>query len=96
MSATKRFRLRSAGFKRDIVVPLYEGERYVDRQSGTEFVAVGEVVPTGDTVSELPWAEENLRICGCYRDQLVQKDINDCPYCDRRIPAASDSASDAG
>jgi hypothetical protein len=68
--------------------------KIVDRQSGTPFVVVGEVLPLGSTDSALPWSEENLRICGCSREQLVPKDVNDCPYCDRRIPAA-DTSGDA-
>ncbi len=87
VSGTQKYRLRSAGYKRDIVAPVETGDRFVDRESGTKFVVVGEVTPTGTGASELPWAAENLRVCGCSREQLVQKDINDCPYCDRRVPA---------
>ena len=96
VSGSQKYRLRSAGYKRDIVAPVEEGDRYVDRESGTDFVVVGEVLPAGPTSSQLPWAAENLRLCGCSREQLLQKDVNDCPYCDRRIPAAETSASDAG
>ena len=88
VSQTQKFRLRSAGYKREIVAEVAEGDRYVDRESGTDFVVVGEVLPVGNTGSSLPWAEQNLRLCGCSREQLVQKDVNDCPYCDRRIPAS--------
>lgn len=95
MSGSQKYRLRSAGYKRDIVTTVEDGERYVDRESGTDFVVVGEVVPAGATSSNLPWAAENLRVCGCSREQLLQKDVNDCPYCDRRIPAAGNSAPDA-
>lgn len=95
MSETQKFRLRSAGYKRDIVAEVEDGDRYVDRESGTNFVVVGEVLPVGPTTSTLPWSEQNLRVCGCSREQLVQKDVNDCPYCDRRIPAAEGSAATA-
>jgi hypothetical protein len=95
VSSSQKFRLRSAGYKRDIVAVVEEGTTIVDRQSGTPFVVVGEVLPIGETTSSLPWAEDNLRLCGCSREQFVQKDINDCPYCDRRIPAAG-SSGDAG
>lgn len=93
MSETQKFRLRSAGFKRDIVAEVEDGDSYVDRESGTKFVVVGEVLPVGPSDSELPWSEENLRLCGCSREQLVQNDVNDCPYCDRRIPAAAADAA---
>lgn len=96
MSDSQKYRLRSAGFKRDIVAEVEEGDRYVDRESGTEFVVVGEVLPVGKSKSGLPWATENLRVCGCAREQLLQKDVNDCPYCDRRMPAAETTPSDAG
>lgn len=89
VSGTQKFRLRSAGYKRDIVAPVEDGDRYVDRESGTKFVVVGEVLPVGGGSSDLPWAAENLRVCGCSREQLLQKDVNDCPYCDRRLPAAA-------
>lgn len=87
MSDTKKLHLRSAGYKRDIVASADDTATYIDRQSGTPFKVVGEVLPT-NTPSDLPWSEQNLRLCGCSREQLVQKDVNDCPYCDRRIPAA--------
>lgn len=97
MSDSQKFRLRSAGYKRDIVADVKDGEHYVDRESGTPFVVVGEVLPVGPSNSNLPWAESNLRACGCSREQLVQKDVNDCPYCGRRIPAAETAtAADAG
>jgi hypothetical protein len=94
VNPVQKFHLRSSGYKRDIVTTVEPGERYVDRESGTDFVVVGEVLPVGETASGLAWSEENLRLCGCSREQLVQKDVNDCPYCDRRIPAAD--APDAG
>jgi hypothetical protein len=79
------------------VTTVDDGDQFVDRESGTEFVVVGEVAPTGAAGgSNLPWEAANLRICGCSREQLVQKDVNDCPYCDRRIPAADESTPDAG
>ncbi|MFY9487313.1 MAG: hypothetical protein WAP35_01260 [Solirubrobacterales bacterium] len=88
MSESQKFHLRSAGFRRDIVAEVDTDAELVDRQSGTPFKVVGELLPIGKTDSDLPWAEQNLRVCGCTRQQLIQKDINDCPYCDRRIPAA--------
>lgn len=95
MSEPQKYRLRSAGYKRDIVTEVEAGDRLVDRESGTAFVVVGEVLPVGPTESELPWTEENLRVCGCSREQLLEKDVNDCPYCERRIPAAAEADSPA-
>lgn len=95
MGEAQKYHLRAAGYKRDIVVD--DGvAKYVDRQSGTPFKVVGKVMPLAPSASHLTWSEENLRPCGCARDQLVQKDVNDCPYCDRRIPATTEVTGDAG
>lgn len=94
VSDSTKLHLRSAGYKRNIVVT--DDAKYVDRESGTRFEPVGQVLPIG-LDSNLPWTEENLRLCGCARRQLVPKDLNDCPYCDRRVPAMSaDGDVDAG
>jgi hypothetical protein len=42
---------------------------------------------TACSPSNLPYAVENLRMCGCSLEQLVQNDLNDCPHCGRRLPA---------
>lgn len=94
VSAHQKYHLRSAGYKRDIFV-VGDGAKYVDRQSGTPFKVVGKVMPLAPSASNLPWSEDNLRPCGCSREQLVQKDVNDCPYCDRRIPAATNATGNA-
>ena len=60
---------------------------YVDRDSGEEFEVVGAVLPLAPSASDLPWAVENLRLCGCSLEQLAPKDLNDCPHCGRRLPA---------
>ncbi len=92
-SKDQRYHLRSGGFKRDIVTTLEAATTYVDRESGTKFELVGKVAPLDGSGSSLPWSEQNLRLCGCSRDQLVQLDLNDCPYCGRRMPAVN-SAGD--
>ena len=43
-----------------------------------------QLLPLAPTASELPWSIENLRFCN-WCDQLAQKDLNDCPYCGRRM-----------
>ena len=48
---------------------------------------VGAVLPLAPSPSDLPYAVENLRLCGCSLEQLVQNDLNDCPHCGRRLPA---------
>ena len=44
-------------------------------------------MPLAPSPSELPWAVEHLRMCGCSLEQLAPKDVNDCPHCGRRLPA---------
>ena len=45
------------------------------------------VLPLAPSPSNLPYSVDNLRLCGCSLEQLVQKDLNDCPHCGRRLPA---------
>ena len=86
MSARQKFRLRSRN-DREVIREIEPGRVYVDRESGEEFQVVGKVLPLAPNPSRLPWAVENLRLCGCSLEQLVQKDLNDCPHCGRRMPA---------
>ena len=60
------------------------GKVYRDRDTGEELEVIGKVLPLAPSVSKLPWAVENLRICN-WCDQLSQKDLNDCPHCGRRM-----------
>ena len=80
------YRLRSAS-NREIIREIEPGRHYVDRDTGEEFQVVGRVVPLAPSPSQLPYSVENLRLCGCSLEQLVQKDLNDCPHCGRRLPA---------
>jgi hypothetical protein len=80
------YRLRSSS-DREIIREVDPGRTYVDRETGDEFEVVGRVLPLAPSPSRLPYAVENLRLCGCSLEQLVQKDLNDCPHCGRRLPA---------
>jgi hypothetical protein len=86
MSLRQKYRLRARS-DRELIREVEPGTVYVDRESGEEFEVVGKVLPLAPSPSELPWSVENLRLCGCSLEQLVQKDLNDCPYCGRRLPA---------
>ena len=77
MSLRQKYRLRARS-DRELIREVEPGE---------EFEVVGKVLPLAPSPSELPWAVENLRLCGCSLEQLVQKDLNDCPHCGRRLPA---------
>ncbi|HEV2771868.1 MAG TPA: hypothetical protein VGV57_03425 [Thermoleophilaceae bacterium] len=80
------YRLRSAS-DREIIREVEPGRNYVDRDTGEEFEVVARVLPLAPSPSQLPYSVENLRLCGCSLEQLVQKDLNDCPHCGRRLPA---------
>ena len=80
------YRLRSAS-NREIIREVEPGRNYFDRDTGEEFEVVARVLPLAPSPSQLPYSVENLRLCGCSLEQLVQKDLNDCPHCGRRLPA---------
>jgi hypothetical protein len=86
MSARQKYRLRAPSTGRDVIIEAEPDEIYVDRDSGEELAIVGALLPLAPSPSELPWAAENLRFCN-WCEQLVQKDLNDCPYCGRRMAA---------
>jgi hypothetical protein len=82
----QRYRLRTRS-DREVIREVEPGRVYVDRESGEEFEVVGKVLPLAPSESNLPWAVENLRLCGCSLEQLTPKDVNDCVTCGRRLPA---------
>lgn len=86
MSQHQRYRLRTRS-DREVIREVDPGRVYVDRETGEEFEVVGKVVPLAPSPSDLPWAVENLRLCGCSLEQLTPKDVNDCVTCGRRLPA---------
>ena len=86
MPARQIHRLRARS-DREILYPAEPGKRYVDRETGEELKVVAAVLPLAPSPSNLPYSVDNLRMCGCSLEQLVQKDLNDCPHCGRRLPA---------
>ena len=86
MSDGQKYRLRARN-DREVIREVEPGRVYVDRETGEEFQVVGKVLPLAPNASRLPWAVENLRLCGCSLEQLAPKDVNDCPHCGRRLPA---------
>jgi len=86
MGLRQLYRLRARS-DREVIREVESGKVYVDGASGEQFEVVGKLVPLAPSPSELPYAVENLRLCGCSLEQLVQKDLNDCPHCGRRLPA---------
>ena len=86
MGIRQRYRLRS-GTDREVIREVEPGKEYVDEESGEPFEVVSKVIPLAPSPSNLPYAVEHLRLCGCSLEQLVQRDLNDCPHCERRLPA---------
>jgi hypothetical protein len=86
VSQHQRYRLRTRS-DREVIREVEPGRVYVDRETGEEFEVVGKVLPLAPSPSDLPWAVENLRLCGCSLEQLTPKDVNDCVTCGRRLPA---------
>jgi hypothetical protein len=82
----QRYRLRTRSDK-ELIRDVDPGKLYVDRESGEEYEVVGKVIPLAPSPSSLPWAVENLRLCGCSLEQLTPRDVNDCVHCGRRLPA---------
>ena len=89
----ERYRLRAPASGRESVIsvdgaaPGGEGDEiaYYDKVTGERLEVVGKLVPTASSPSNLPRSPENLRICPrC--DELVGRDLSDCPYCGRRMP----------
>jgi hypothetical protein len=86
LSDGQKYRLRARN-DREVIREIQPGSVYVDRETGEEFQVVGKVLPLAPSKSSLPWAVENLRLCGCSLEQLAPRDVNDCPHCGRRLPA---------
>ena len=70
----------------DGVQPSGEEVGYYDQVTGERMYVVAKLVPDADSASTLPRAPENLRICP-HCEQLVGRDLSDCAYCGRRLPA---------
>jgi hypothetical protein len=88
MPPRQQYRLRSRS-DRETIREVEPGREYIDAETGQPFEVVGKLIPLAPSPSNLPYSVENLRLCGCSLEQLVQKDLNDCPHCGRRMPATS-------
>jgi hypothetical protein len=80
-----RYRLRNIRTGREVLVDARPRASYVDKETGEKLEVVGRLLPLDAAPSRLPWAVEKLRVCpSC--GELVQKDLNYCPYDGRRLP----------
>lgn len=86
MASGQRYRMRTPSTGREILLEAEPGKVYRDRETGEPLEVVGQVLPLAPNPSRLPWSVENLRFCN-WCDQMVQKDLNDCPVCGRRLAA---------
>ena len=86
------YRLRAPSTGREIFLAAEPNRLYLDRDTGEPLEIVGKVLPVPPSKSSLPWSVENLRFCN-WCDQLVERDLNDCPTCGRRMAALPPSAA---
>ncbi len=86
MRLRQKYRMRTPSTGREVIVQADPDVDYVDRQTGEKLEVVAQLLPLAPTASELPWSVDNLRFCN-HCDQHVPKDLNDCPYCGRRMQA---------
>src|SRR6266566_3597749 len=92
--APQPYRLRNDRTGREVVLAAKPGVHYVDEETGERLTVTGKLLPLTPSPSRLPWSVENLRVCPTC-DQLVQKDLNYCPYDGRRLPPLGGSADPA-
>ena len=84
MRLHQKYRMRTPSTGRELIIQAEPDEIYLDRETGEPMEPLAQLLPLAPTASELPWMIENLRFCN-WCDQLSQKDLNDCPYCGRRM-----------
>ncbi len=89
MRIRQKYRMRTPSTGREVIIEAEPGVQYVDRETSEPLEVVAELLPLAPTVSELPWAVDNLRFCN-WCDQLNQKDLNDCQVCGRRMAPLGD------
>ena len=90
MAAPQRYRLRAPRSGREVILALDElpddlEQGFYDRVTGERLEVVAMLVPLASSPSNLPRAPETLRICP-HCGELVELDLSDCPYCQRRLP----------
>ena len=100
MGRPERYRLRAPASGREAVISV-DGQRpeedevgYYDHVTGERMYVVSKLVPDSESPSNLPRTPENLRICP-HCGELVGRDLSDCPYCRRRLPALGEPRKDS-
>ncbi|CAB4872994.1 unannotated protein [freshwater metagenome] len=78
------YRLRTPSTGTEVLLEAQPDRIYLDEATGERMEIVGKVLPLAPSASRLPWAVENLRFCN-WCDQPAQRDLNECPTCQRRM-----------
>ena len=84
MSEKQRYRFRGPISGKELIIEAEPGKIYYDQETGEKLEVVGKLLPLAPSPSDLPWSIENLRLCN-WCEQAIQKDVNDCPHCSRRM-----------
>lgn len=85
----QRYRFRTPSTGRETILAAEPELVYHDASTGEPLEVLGKVLPLAPSTSNLPWAVATLRICP-HCGQMAQRDLNECPTCQRRMPALSD------
>jgi hypothetical protein len=92
MGRPERYRLRAPASGREAVIsvagasPDPDEVGYYDHLTGERMDIVAKLIPDAGSQSNLPRTPENLRICP-HCGELVGRDLSECPYDRRRMPA---------
>lgn len=89
MTTYDKYRFRTPSTGREVIIEADPDLIYLDRDTDERLEVIGKVTPIGSSDSKLPWAIETLRICPCEQQQMIQRDVNDCPYCNSRLSPSS-------
>jgi hypothetical protein len=101
MGRPDRYRLRAPASGREAVIsvdgvqPSGDDVGYYDNVTGERMEVVAKLLPLSSSPSNLPRSPENLRICP-HCGELVGRDLSDCPYCRRRMPALGEPPKSSG
>ena len=94
MARPERYRLRAPASGREHVIsvdgqPPDDDVGFYDRVTGERMEIVSKLIPVASSPSNLPRTPENLRVCP-HCGELVGRDLSECPYDGRRMPAVGD------
>jgi len=97
MSAPDKYRLRAPASGREAIIGVEgdipdDGEvGFYDHVTGERMDVVSKLLPDSGSPSRLARSPENMRIC-THCNELVERDLSECPVCNRRLPALDPNA----